>query len=119
MAIPSWLANLTGANAFANNPANGFQPTFGDALQGIGHDMMQHYRGPQQSAGAVPAIAAPATGQGLDPATLMKFLSVIHPQQAGVVGPQGLPGGAPVQSPLALQPMGIPQLPLAGVARMF
>jgi hypothetical protein len=44
MQLPSWLANLTGATQFANNPANNFAPTFGDALQGIGHSMAEHYR---------------------------------------------------------------------------
>lgn len=56
MNIPPWLAALTGAGQFANNPANNFAPTFGDGLQGIGHSMMQHYRGqggqPAQPAGA-------------------------------------------------------------------
>lgn len=42
--LPAWLIKATGANAFANNPANGFQPTLGDALQGVGHSMMEHYR---------------------------------------------------------------------------
>ena len=44
MNIPGWLSDFTGAAKFANNPANGFRPTFGDALQAIGHDMMQNYR---------------------------------------------------------------------------
>lgn len=41
--IPQWLAGLTGANAHALNFANDFQPTFGDALQGIGSSMKSHY----------------------------------------------------------------------------
>jgi hypothetical protein len=45
MNIPNWLAGLTGANKFANNPANGFQATLGDLLQAGGHSILQHYRG--------------------------------------------------------------------------
>lgn len=45
MQLPSWLAGLTGADKFANNPANGFRATFGDMAQAAGHSIMQHYRG--------------------------------------------------------------------------
>lgn len=41
----SWLAGLTGADKFANNPANGFAATLGDFAQAAGHSMAQHYRG--------------------------------------------------------------------------
>lgn len=65
MALPDWLIKATGAMKFANNPANNFQPTIGDALQGIGHSMMTHYRrGQEGQAGsaaqqpAVPAVPA-------------------------------------------------------------
>lgn len=60
MAIPSWLVNAAGAMQFANNPANGFQPTMGDVAQGIGHSMMEHYRAGGMAPPATGAPAAPA-----------------------------------------------------------
>ena len=44
MQLPNWLAGLTNARTFANNPENNFQPTFGDALQGIGNSMATHWQ---------------------------------------------------------------------------
>ena len=61
MPIPSWLSNITGAMQFANNPANNFQPTVGDAFQGIGHSMMEHFRAGQGQPASAPA--APMIGQ--------------------------------------------------------
>lgn len=49
--IPQWLAGLTGANAHALNFSNDFQPTMGDALQGIGSSMKNHYLQGQGQAG--------------------------------------------------------------------
>jgi hypothetical protein len=73
-ALPDWLIKATGAAQFANNPANGFKPTAGDALQGIGHSLMEHYRAnaaPQQPA-AQPAapighMPAPVPPAGMPP----------------------------------------------------
>lgn len=86
----SWLSALTGGQNFANNPANGFQPTAGDHLQGIAHSMMQHYRGkggeyggPQLNPGVNASPDAPALAQIL-----------------AALGPGGQPGG-PGQGPLA------------------
>jgi len=78
MNMPSWLTALTGGQQFANNPANGFRATFGDGLQGIGHSMMEHYRG---TAGA-------NTGgvQGLDPAILALIKGGGQPQVNGGPG---------------------------------
>jgi hypothetical protein len=67
MAIPSWLASMTGAQAFANNPLNGFQPTMGDAMQGIGHSLAEHYRqgGLAPAPAGTPPIVAPTPPSGL------------------------------------------------------
>lgn len=65
--IPQWLAGLTGANAHALNFANDFQPTFGDALQGIGSSMKSHYlqsQSPQPAAGGSSPLAAILGGLG-------------------------------------------------------
>lgn len=57
--IPQWLAALTGANAFAKGTPGG-GPSIGDAFQGIGHSMMEHYRGTPGSLQSTPAAPAPA-----------------------------------------------------------
>jgi len=82
--IPSWLAALTGAQRFANNPANGFAPTLGDALQGIGSSMMQHYRG---QAGAPEAnLTTPSLG-----ATRVPESSPVMPQAFAPIGQASSP----------------------------
>jgi hypothetical protein len=43
VALPAWFASLTNAANFADPTKNGGLPTFGDALQGIGSSMKQHY----------------------------------------------------------------------------
>lgn len=53
MNIPSWLIALTNAGKFAEP---GGQPNLGDAMQGIGHSMMQHYRGAPMSGGQLPMV---------------------------------------------------------------
>lgn len=62
--LPDWFSKITNAAAFANNPANGFQPTLGDAMQGIGNSMMEHYRRNLQPSGTgtpgVPGGGPPA-----------------------------------------------------------
>lgn len=73
MALPNWLVQATGAMKFANNPANGFQPTMGDAMQGIGHSMMNHYRNGQ---GTPPAGGAP---QPAPPPAPMFAAGLINP----------------------------------------
>jgi hypothetical protein len=69
MALPAWLVQATGAMKFATNPASPGVPTFGDALQGIGHSMAEHYRRGQaqpQAPGAAPAPAPSLMPQGMD-----------------------------------------------------
>lgn len=61
--IPPWLAQITGAMQFANNPANSFQPTVGDAFQGIGHDMMEHFRAGSGQASPGTAANSPLPAQ--------------------------------------------------------
>lgn len=81
MQIPAWLAALTNANKFANNPANSFQPTLGDALQGIGSSMMQHYRGqPNPGAGMLRADAVAPTAP-LPPPQALPLAQIIGAQQ--------------------------------------
>lgn len=102
MMIPPWLANLTGANAFANNPANGFQPTMGDAAQGIGHDMMEHYRrqaATQDEALAPSGAQAPGVPGGNPTAPVGPTLTPMNP----AFGPQAL---AP-QAPAGVSPWGL------------
>lgn len=121
MGIPDWLAQLTGAyGQQASHGGGGFSsgnataPTIMDALGGIGHDMMEHYRagpgqsaaGPTASAGqtlAPPTVAQPlhyfmqpppapaqggGMGGGLDLTSIMKILGGMH-------GAGGLPGAGP------------------------
>ena len=83
MTIPAWFANMTGAQAFAQNPANGFQPTLGDAFQGIGHSMMEHYR----------------RGEGM---------GVPKPSGTPMSAPQNIP--APLAQPPARVQMAPPQI---------
>lgn len=95
MTLPPWLAQLTGAGAFANNPANGFAPTFGDGLQGIGHSLMEHYRRnsaqPQEGGG------------GFNP--MMGLLGSVVPPM-GFLGQQMMGQPAP---PEAAPPMTAPE----------
>lgn len=64
MQLPSWLAGLTGANKFANNPANGFRATLGDMGQAAAHSMLQHYRGQGGKYGGSPIIEGLNGGPG-------------------------------------------------------
>lgn len=96
MQVPSWLTQASGAQAFANNPANGFQPTMGDVAQGIGHSMMQHYRRADgqpeaQAQGAAPAPAAmaqPGMQFGIKPDGTMGLVAPPPPPvaQGGAMG---------------------------------
>jgi hypothetical protein len=99
MELPSWLMNATGAGAFANNPANGFKATLGDAMQGIGHSMMEHYRhgqGTQAPQGANPLLGL--LGGQINPMGIL----------GGALGLGGA-GGSP--APLAGSPSAQPQVP--------
>lgn len=100
MAIPSWLAALTGAGQFANNPANGFQPTFGDALQGIGHSMAEHYRQGQNATSTPTPMPAPGAPGGTP---------------VGVMPPNWL---AQYQDPTKLLSVA-PPLPIASLPRIL
>lgn len=93
MDIPPWLAKATGANPFAMNPANGFNPTVGDAMQGIGHSMMEHYR--RNS-----APQTPAAGGGGNP--MLGILGGMIPPM-GILGNQLMQGmgGGGAPAPLA------------------
>ena len=103
MQIPAWLAALTNANKFANNPANGFRPTLGDALQGIGSDMLRHYRGlPNPAAGMqrADAVAPAAPFPPPQALPLAQILGAQRPPQLGASANWG-----------SLQPIMNPQLP--------
>lgn len=82
MNLPSWLAGLTGANKFANNPETGFQANLGDLFQSAGHSMAQHYRGKGGTYGGNPLIEGLNAGPGLStpiPAQPAETLSSILP----------------------------------------
>jgi hypothetical protein len=70
MNIPTWLSKMTGAEAFATNPNNMFQPTLGDALQGIGHSMAEHYRRGQGAGMPSPLAGPQATTPAPEPVAL-------------------------------------------------
>lgn len=94
------LRNVTNANAFA---APGTKGNLGDMMQGIGHDMMQHYRYGQ---GTTPAWAQkpmqPQTLPGQPPITAP---TVAMPPAAKPMAPQVLPGlSAAPPVPLAALP---------------
>ena len=131
MQLPDWLIKATGAAQFANNPNNGFQPTIGDALQGIGHSMMENYRrdlapsgsqAPGVPGGAPPAgVPAPAH----DTNTLQRKHSGQTMNEAlglgggigmgllgDMMGPLGLLGGA-------LGGQGGKNLPLGLISKLF
>lgn len=96
--MPSWLTALTGGQQFANNPANNFQATLGDGLQGIGHSMMQHYRG---QGGQPSAQGNPAEG------LLAALTKDAQPQVLPGQAPQQ-PQLGPVPTPFSPQPGGAP-----------
>lgn len=56
MALPSWFAGMTNAASFADPTKNGGLPTLGDAMQGIGSSMKNHYLYGQ---GQAPAAGQP------------------------------------------------------------
>lgn len=58
--------NAAGAGKFA---APGGQPNFGDALQGIGHSMKQHYLGTPEN---IPTVVGGTNPTGLLPAPVAK-----------------------------------------------
>lgn len=143
MILPDFLSKLTGAQAFANNPANGFKPTFGDGLQGIGHSMMEHYRRGQAPAASPAAPAGGGVGDvfGLLKGTPMANLGILGGilGQPGSAGPAGTPpfvperrvigrgAFAPVDqvampafAPAApTPPVQAPSMDLSAVARLF
>jgi hypothetical protein len=104
MQLPSWLAGLTGADKFANNPANGFQANLGDLAQAAGHSLLQHYRGKGGTYGGNPIIeglnGGPGTATPL-PQPPAETLANILPSIGGISG-----------GPLA--PAENAQLPFAG-----
>lgn len=104
MQVPNWLAALTGARQFANNPANNYNPTLGDAFQGIGHSMMQHYRGQGGQPGKPMAPQINGGPDGLTPAIVAQALGPkgLLPEVNG--GPGIAPQGAS-QNWGSLQPM--------------
>lgn len=129
MAIPDWLAGLTNARQFANNPANNFQPTMGDALQGIGSSMATHWRRnfanpeagtgqagpavgmplqtgiPQAAAGLAPGLEAILSGlRGEGPNPYASPAPALTPAP-GVIqaGTQGFGGGGGMQTQLPVQ----------------
>ena len=119
MQLPSWLSALTGGNKFANNPANGFVPTFGDHLQGIGHSMMQHYRGEGGNYGGPKLIDGVnvAPGTAGPSAKLSDILPALNPGPGGPV-PQinpGVPTGPAPLAPTTGRPMPpvLPQEPMS------
>lgn len=81
MQLPNWLAAMTGANKFANNPANGFQATLGDMFQGAGHSMAQHYRGQGGTYGARPLIEGVNGGPGISTP-----IPLVQPEEPGAPG---------------------------------
>ena len=92
--LPSWITALTGADKFANNPENGFAPTWGDALQGIGHSLMQHYRGQGGTYGGPTLFGGVNAAPGMG----------INGKLADILGPQINPG-LPVDPRLGMKPM--------------
>lgn len=116
MQLPNWLAGLTGANKFANNPANGFAATFGDMLQGAGHSMAQHYRGeggkyggPSLIAGLNANLSTPASRPPAE--TLASVLPSLGPISGQGLAP--LPGASGLD---AAQPQVLPPPPPASLA---
>lgn len=103
MQLPNWLAGLTGANKFANNPLNGFQATLGDLGQSAVHSMLQHYRGKGGTYGG------PAIIEGLNggPGTATPIPEVMPtPSLASILPAKPIEGSelAPVTSPLPPPP---------------
>lgn len=106
MQLPQWLIHATGAQSFANNPLNGFTPTIGDALQGIGHSMMEHYRrGHADGQAAAGGNQANILGQ-LPP--LEKL--ALHFNTDGTPAPAGTQGAATVAPP-PITPVAQPAMP--------
>lgn len=141
MQLPDWLIKATGAQQFANNPANGFVPTLGDAFQGIGHSMAEHYRngqGPKKehSMGGIGDILGLLGGSGkigamgllgdkLGPMGLLGNALKKH-NQTGAEDPAGT--APPVTQPLApvsfQQPAGTapgaaPPIPLSAILQLL
>lgn len=89
MQLPSWLAGLTGADKFANNPANGFAANLGDMAQAAGHSMLQHYRGKGGTYGGNPIIEGLNGGPGTAtpiPQPAAETLPTIAPLGASING---------------------------------
>lgn len=100
MQLPNWLSGMTGAAKFA---APGGKPNFGDAFQGIGHSMMNHYRHNFQGK-PFPGQESPATKASID--SILAGLSGPAPQiQVPSLAPQQPLGQ--VQLPPMGQPMGM------------
>lgn len=97
MNIPPWLAGLTGANAYATNFANDFQPTVGDALQGIGSSMKRHYL-----AGTAPQQQP----QGVDLMSILSGLGGQGQPQPGPAAPAIPTPAPPVAAPSPQAPLG-------------
>ena len=99
MALPSWLAGLTGANKFANNPANGFAATFGDMAQAAGHSMAQHYRGKGGQYGGQPLVPGVNSPFGLS--TKLDFAGPQTQITGGALPPVNNPAPQPEPMPMS------------------
>lgn len=114
MNLPNWLAGLTGANRFANNPANGFRANLGDMAQAAGHSMLQHYRGKGGTYGGNPIIEGLNGGAGA--ATPIPKGEVTMGQMRAPVAPiqvSALPPAANAQVPFGMAPTGPAPAPTA------
>lgn len=101
--LPNWLAGLTGADKFANNPANGFGATLGDMAQAAGHSMAQHYRGKGGTYGGTPLIP----GENVSPDLAASLASIIPGARGPEIAGSALP---PVNNPTS-QPEPAPMSP--------
>lgn len=104
--LPNWLAGLTGADKFANNPANGFGATLGDMAQAAGHSMAQHYRGKGGTYGGPEIIAGLNGSTGATDNYVRERLSSLADILPGSSGPaitgEALPPAANAQPPLGM-----------------
>lgn len=105
MQLPSWLAGLTGADKFANNPANGFSANIGDMMQAAGHSMAQHYRGKGGAYGGPEIIAGLNGSTGATDNYVRERNSSLAGILPGSSGP-AITGGALAPAANAQPPLG-------------
>lgn len=120
MNVPGWLAGMTNAAKFADPLKNGGAPTMGDALQGIGSSMKNHYLYGQGSAPAIPGQAPqPAAAPAPAPAPI-PMAAFAQPQAPA---PAGMPWGTfPPQAPGpvgAASNGGASSIPLAEILQLL